>query len=92
MHYAEKADVIAFHFAPDTDAPVSLLELGMYAGLGRGVGVGAGGKSIVVCCHPKFKKRGNVQMVCKKYEIELVESLEDLEREVRKRLQEKIEV
>jgi hypothetical protein len=81
MDHAKIADVIAFHFAPDTLAPVSLLELGMYAETGKAI----------VCCHPEFKKKGNVQIVCARYGIELVERMEELERLARKKLEERIQ-
>jgi hypothetical protein len=80
MEYAQVADIIVFHFAPDTLAPVSLLELGMYCGTGR----------VLVCCQPEFKKRGNVQMVCAKYSITLLESLDALVEELRQRLKQKL--
>ncbi|KAF2654050.1 hypothetical protein K491DRAFT_717459 [Lophiostoma macrostomum CBS 122681] len=72
MDYANVADVIVFQFAPGTDAPVSLLELGLYVGseMTRG--------KVVVCCLEGYTKRGNVQMVCERYGVEVVESLEGL--------------
>jgi hypothetical protein len=77
MDYAQQADVIAFYYGPATDAPISLLELGMYAGTGK----------VVVCCHPDYKKKGNVQMVCHRYGIPLVYELDGLKELVRERLE-----
>ncbi|KAF2851015.1 amidase [Plenodomus tracheiphilus IPT5] len=68
MDYAQVADVIVFYFAPGTLTPVSLLELGMYAGTGKAI----------VCCPKGFYKRGYVQMVCSRYGIGLLESLDEL--------------
>lgn len=76
MDHAELADLIVFYFAPGTMAPISLLELGMYAGSGK----------CIVCCPEGFGKRGNVQIVCRKYGIELVGGLEELGSMVRTRL------
>ena len=73
----EAADVIAMYFDPNTQAPISLLELGMFAPSGK----------MVVCCPEGFWKRGNVQIVCKKYGINLVESLEELIDEVKKKFE-----
>lgn len=81
MDYAQQADVIAFYYGPATDAPISLLELGMYAGTGK----------VVVCCHPNYKKKGNVQIVCDRYGISLVYALDGLEDLVRERLEKKLE-
>lgn len=81
MDYAQQADVIAFYYGPATDAPISLLELGMYAGTGK----------VVVCCHPEYKKKGNVQIVCERYCIPLTYDLDKLEELVRERLERKLE-
>jgi hypothetical protein len=81
MDYAQVADVIAFYFAPEALTPVTLLELGMYAGT----------KKAVVCCPEGFYKRGNVQIVCQRYGIQLLGSLEELEKSVRARLVEKLD-
>jgi hypothetical protein len=72
----EQATLIAMYFAPQTKAPVTLLELGLAA---------RGGK-LVVCCPDGFWRKGNVEVVCAKYEIPLVANLPDLVAEVRRRL------
>lgn len=76
MDYAEVADVIVYNFVPGTLTPITLLELGMYAGTGKAI----------VCCSEGFYKRGNIQMVCARYGIDLLGSLEELEGKVRERL------
>lgn len=80
MDHAKAADVIAFYFKPGTLTPITLLELGMYAGTGKAV----------VCCPERFYKRGNVQIVCQRYGIELLGSLDELQKTVRERLVEKL--
>ncbi len=80
MDHAKVADVIAFYFKPGTLTPITLLELGMYAGSGKAV----------VCCPSGFYKKGNVQMVCARYGIELLETLGQLESAIRKKLLESI--
>lgn len=72
----ERADVIAMYFAPATKAPITLLELGLFA---------ASGKAIV-CCPPGYWRRGNVEVVCARYAIPLVNELPELVRAVRERL------
>lgn len=64
----ERSDLVVIYFGPDTDAPVSLLELGLCA---------RSGKAVVVC-HPDYRKRGNVQIVCGRYGIKMMDSLEGL--------------
>jgi hypothetical protein len=64
----EAADAIAMHMAPDKDAPISLLEMGLFARSGK----------MIVACPEGFYKRGNVQVVCQRFGVELVNSLEEL--------------
>lgn len=72
----ERADVVAMYFAPDTRAPVTLLELGLTARSGR----------LVVGCPPGFWRRGNVEVVCHRHAVPLVATLDDLIALVRDRL------
>ncbi|KAH7116761.1 hypothetical protein B0J11DRAFT_494169 [Dendryphion nanum] len=81
MNHATVADVIVFYFAPGTLTPITLLELGMYAGTGKAV----------ICCPPGFYKRGNVQMISLRYGIPLFETLDGLKKEVRERLHKKLQ-
>jgi hypothetical protein len=55
----EAADVIAMYFAPDTRAPITLLELGLYAK----------SKKAIVCCPAGFWRKGNVDVVCARYGV-----------------------
>jgi hypothetical protein len=61
----DKADNIVIYFHPATQTPVSLLEFGLC--------VRVPGKTIVVC-PDGYWKRGNVQIVCKKYGVQMVEN------------------
>ncbi len=55
----ERADVIAMWFAPDTRAPITLLELGLHA---------RGGK-LVVGCPEGYWRKGNVDVVCARFAV-----------------------
>ena len=72
----ERADLIAMYLEPSTMAPISLLELGLHA---------RGGK-IVVCCPEGYWRRGNVEVVCARYGIALVDTLAELIAAIRTRL------
>jgi Nucleoside 2-deoxyribosyltransferase like len=63
----EMADVIIMYFAPDTKAPVTLLELGLFARSGK----------LIVCCPDGFWRKGNVDVVCNRFSVPIVEDLED---------------
>jgi len=82
MDNLNKADVIALYFQPDTMSPISLLELGMHAH-----DAGIAGKKLVVCCPEGFWRRGNVQIVCHRYGIELVSTREELIEKVKAKLE-----
>jgi hypothetical protein len=64
----DRADVIAMYFAPDTRAPITLLELGLHARGGR----------LVVCCPDGFWRRGNVDVVCARFGVPRVPDLDAL--------------
>jgi len=70
------ADIILMYFAPTTKAPISLLELGLYAPSGK----------MIVCCPEGFWRRGNVEIVCDRFAITLVETLDELITEARVQL------
>ena len=64
----ERATLIAMYFAPDTRAPITLLELGLFARSGR----------LLVCCPPGYWRRGNVEVVCARYGISTAATLPEL--------------
>lgn len=72
----EATDVIAMYMDRESKAPISLLELGLFARSGK----------MIVACPEGFYRRGNVQVVCKRFGVELVDSLEELIRGIEKRL------
>ena len=59
LHALEAADLILMYFAPSTKSPISLLELGLFAE----------SRKIVVVCPDEFWRRGNVEIVCNRYNI-----------------------
>lgn len=69
----ERATVIAMYFAPATRAPVTLLELGLFATSGR----------VVVGCPPGYWRRGNVEIVCARHGVPIVPDLAALARATR---------
>jgi Nucleoside 2-deoxyribosyltransferase like len=73
----ERATLIAMYFAPATRAPITLLELGLFA---------RGGK-VIVCCPEGFWRKGNVDVVCTRYGIPQVTDLPALGQMVRSQLE-----
>ena len=72
----ERATLIAMYFAPATKAPITLLELGLFARSGK----------LLVCCPNGYWRKGNVEIVCARYRIPLMANLEELIGAVRQRL------
>lgn len=63
-----RCTVIAFFFDHATMSPVTMCELGLWAHSGK----------VVVCCDRRFWKSGNVELVCERYGVPLVDSFEEL--------------
>ena len=71
----EYSDIIIINFDPNTKSPISLLELGLFAHTGN----------VIVCCPNGFWRKGNVDIICERYNIPLVESYDALVDNVLKR-------
>ncbi|KAF5723024.1 hypothetical protein FMUND_2381 [Fusarium mundagurra] len=66
----EAADIIVFMFHPSTDAPISLMELGL--------AVKSKSKRVIVCAQDGYRKKGNVEAVCKRFGAKLVSTGNEL--------------
>lgn len=64
----ERADTIAMYFSPATKAPITLLELGLFARSDK----------LIVACPEGYWRRGNVQVVCARYGVACLGSFEAL--------------
>lgn len=64
----ERSDSILMYFDPATKAPVTLLELGLFARSGK----------LRIACPPGYWRRGNVEVVAARYGVPLVETLDAL--------------
>ena len=62
------AEKIIMYFDENTKSPISLLELGLYANT----------KKLMVCCPDKFWRKGNVDIVCERYNIPVCTHLQSL--------------
>lgn len=60
----DDSDIIAMYFDPNTKSPISLLELGLYAQSNK----------LIVGCPDGFYRKGNVEIVCNKYKIKMVDT------------------
>lgn len=55
------------YFDPNTKSPISLLELGLYATSNK----------LHVICPDGFYRKGNIEIVCDKYNIPIYENIEE---------------
>lgn len=67
----DKADIIIMYFSPETKSPISLLELGLFKD-----------RRIYVCCPDGFWRKGNVEIVCDRYNITLYNDLDSMLQEI----------
>ena len=70
LNALDKCDIILMYFDPNTKSPISLLELGLYAS----------SKKIYVVCPDGFWRKGNIEVVCDRYNIHIFDTLEDFEK------------
>lgn len=61
-----RAEAIFFHFEPQTKSPITLMELGLFAQSGK----------CLVHCPKGFWRKGNVDIVCHRYNIQQVNSID----------------
>ena len=62
----EKSDLILMYFDPNTKSPVSLIEFGLFAY----------SEKMLVCCPDGFWKKGNIDIVCKRYNIKQAQTFD----------------
>lgn len=75
----EKADIIVMYFAPNTKSPITLLELGLFAKT----------QKMICCCPEGFWRKGNVDVVCDRYGVEVVDSLDKMISALREKIEAK---
>ena len=73
----EQSDIIIVYFDPKTQSPITLLEVGLYAKSGK----------ILLCCPDGFWRKGNIEIVCNRYNIPLFHTFSDLIEALKLRIQ-----
>lgn len=63
------ADMVVFYFDPNALSPITLMELGLCAGIEH---------FVVVCCPDGYWRKGNVEMICDRYNMPLYNTIEDM--------------
>lgn len=80
LNALDAADIVVFYFDPNTMSPITLLELGIQAEQAQY----QSDKSVIVCCPDGYWRKGNVEIVCKRYGIKLVKDYDALLKAIKK--------
>lgn len=84
LDHLQRANVVVFYFQPDTLSPITLMELGHTLAdnkMGQ-ARVDNPDQTIVVCCPDGFWRKGNVEIICQRYGVEVLNTFDELQREV----------
>lgn len=68
LNAMDQSSIIIMYLSPETKSPISLLELGLHAKSGK----------LMVCCPEGFWRKGNIDIVCDKYNIPMFNTIEEL--------------
>lgn len=66
MDMLDSCNLIFMYFSPDTKSPISLLEFGLHAD----------SEKMIVCCPDSFWRKGNVDIVCSRFNIPVYNTLD----------------
>jgi hypothetical protein len=72
----DRADIIVVYFDPSTKSPITLLEVGLHAQSGK----------MLLCCPDGFWRKGNIEIVCDRYDIPLLNDFSGLIDALKERL------
>lgn len=78
LNALEESNIIVFYLDPNTKSPITLLEIGLYARNPK--------QPVIVCCPDGFYRKGNIEIVCERYNIKLVNTFSQLVIELEKNL------
>jgi hypothetical protein len=74
----EEADLVFVYFASEGLSAVSMFEIGhCVAKMQSGAG------TMLVCCEDDYARRGNVQIVCARHGIKLLDTMENVVEEIK---------
>lgn len=77
LEHIRKADLVVFYFDPNTQSPITLMELGFVIGSGM---------QALVCCPDGYFRKGNVVITSELTRTPVFNTFEELLRELRHKL------
>lgn len=69
LNHLDISDIIVYYFDPNGQAPITLLELGLYVN---------SNKKIFVCVPDGYWRKGNIEVVCDRHKLPLYNSYDEL--------------
>ena len=69
LDHINECDVLVFVILADSKSPITLMEIGIAAGLNQ---------RVLICCEQGYWRRGNVEVMADYYSFELFDEIEDL--------------
>lgn len=70
LDHIQSADIAVFYFDPETQSPITLLELG--------VAISDTWQQTIVCCPDGYFRKGNVVLTCARFNVPVVNSFDEL--------------
>jgi nucleoside 2-deoxyribosyltransferase len=77
LYHIQKSDIVVFYFDPETQSPITLMELGYCIG---------SHKDIVVCCPDGYFRKGNVVITCGLNNVSVLNTYEEFLDEIKNKL------
>jgi hypothetical protein len=75
------SDLIVMYLLPNTYSPISLMEIGLYTDINK-----FPNDKMIICCPDGFWRKGNVEIVCKRYGIKIYDDYFSFFEEIKKRI------
>lgn len=73
IEHLTKSDIVFFYFSGDTKSPITLMELGIVAGMQ----MQHRSSDVIVVCEPNFWRKGNVDILCDTINVPVYDNLKD---------------
>jgi nucleoside 2-deoxyribosyltransferase len=77
LYHIQKSDIVVFYFDPETQSPITLMELGYCIG---------SYKDVVVCCPDGYFRKGNVVITCGLNNVSVLNTYEEFLDEIKNKL------
>jgi hypothetical protein len=76
LDHIDNAKIVIVYFDPATKSPITLMELGILCEQVKHKSFMD--RYVIVCCPDGYWRKGNVQIVCDKYGVNLLETFDDM--------------